>query len=70
MGQKNKITFSVRMDEEMYRKMLGVAEFDGLDLNNHILRLVRTNVAYHERIHGKIDVSKVKLPAAEEETQN
>lgn len=69
MGQKSKVVFSVRMDEEMYKKMLGVANFDGLDLNNHILHLVRTNIAYHERIHGKIDVSKISLPAAEEKDQ-
>lgn len=62
MAQKSKITFSVRLDEEMYRKMLAVAKFDGVDVNNHILRLVRTNISYHERIHGRIDPSKVELP--------
>lgn len=62
MAQKNKITFSVRLDEEMYKKMLAVAEFDGVDVNNHILHLVRTNIAYHERVHGRIDTSKIALP--------
>lgn len=62
MAQKNKITFPVRLDEEMYKKMLAVADFDGVDVNNHILRLVRTNIAYHERIHGRIDTSKTELP--------
>ncbi len=62
MAQKNKVTFSVRIDEELYKKMLAVAKFDGRDENNHILHLIRTNVAYHERIHGKIDASKITLP--------
>ena len=65
MAQKNKVTFTVRMDEDLYKKMLAVAKFDGRDENNQILHLVRTNVAYHERIHGKIDTSKITLPTAE-----
>ena len=41
--------------------MVVVAESEGRELNNHILHLVRTNVAYHERIHGKVDTSKVSI---------
>ena len=67
MAQKNKITFSVRIDEDLYKKMLAVAKFDGRDENNHLLHLIRTNVAYHERIHGKIDPSKIELPTQAEE---
>ncbi len=67
MAQKNKITFSVRVDEDIYKKMLAVADFDGRDVNNHILHLVRTNIAYHERIHGKIDTSKIEVNTKNEE---
>ncbi len=63
MAQKSKTSFSVRIDEDMYKKMLAVAEFDKRDVNNHLLHLIRTNIAYHERIHGKIDVSKIALPS-------
>ena len=70
MSQKNKKTFSVRIDEELYKKMLAVAEFDGLDVNNHLLHLIRTNVAYHEKIHGKIDTSKIAVPKDVEESEN
>lgn len=66
MAQKNKITFQVRIDEDMYKKMLAVAEFDKRDLNNHLLHLIRTNIAYHERIHGKIDVNKIVLKTEDE----
>lgn len=62
MAQKNKIIFTVRIDEELYKKMLATAEAEGRDINNHLLHLIRTNVAYHERIHGKIDTSKLALP--------
>lgn len=61
MAGKNKVSFTVRIDEELYKKMKVVAEAEGRELNNHILHLVRTNVAYHERIHGKVDISKVSL---------
>lgn len=69
MAQKNKIVFPVRLDEEMYKKMLAVAAFDGCDVNNHILHLVRTNIAYHERVHGRIDTSKIEIPQAENDAE-
>jgi len=50
----DKKTFEIRMDPELYRKMEYIAQKDGMTLNNYILKLVRTNVAYEERIHGKI----------------
>ena len=59
---KNKATFEVRIDEDLYKKLLAVAESEGLNLNNHMLHIIRTNVAYHERVHGKIDISKVAIP--------
>ncbi|MBR3997654.1 MAG: hypothetical protein IKI93_04855 [Clostridia bacterium] len=65
MAQKNKITFTVRVDEDIYKKMLAVADFDKRDVDNHILHLLRTNIAYHERIHGKIDTSKIEIKPEE-----
>lgn len=67
MAQKNKVTFSVRIDEELYKKMLAVAEAEGRDVNNHLLHLIRTNVAYHERIRGKIDTSKIVIEKTTDE---
>ena len=64
MAQKNKVTFEVRVDETLYRKLLGVADREKCNLNNHMLKLIRTNVEYSERIHGKIDPSKYPLPEA------
>ncbi len=67
MAGKNKVEFKVRIDETLYKKLLAAAERDNSSLNNHMLRLIRTNVEYSERIRGKIDVSKVKLPEEESE---
>lgn len=69
MAQKNKVSFTVRLDEEMYKKMCAVADFNGVDVNNHILSLVRTNIAYHERVHGRIDTSKIPAPDVPAQTQ-
>ena len=66
MAQKNKAVFTARIDEEMLKKFYAVASAEGRTPNNHFLHLLRTNVAYYERIHGKIDVSGVELPADEE----
>ena len=68
MAQKNKVTFEVRVDEVLYRKLLGVADREKCNLNNHMLKLIRTNVEYSERIHGKIDIEKYPLP--EEKTES
>ena len=59
---KNKITFEVRIDEELYRKLLVASAAEGRSLNNQMLHLIRTNIAYYERVHGKIDTAKAVLP--------
>ncbi len=59
---KNKAVFTVRLDEELYKKLIAVSAAEGRNVNNHMLHLIRTNIAYHERVHGKVDVSKVTLP--------
>ncbi len=64
---RNKTAFTVRLDEELYRKLLAVAAGEGMTLNNHLLKLIRTNVAYYERVHGRIDPTKVTLPAQDGE---
>ena len=69
MAQKNKVTFEVRVDETLYRKLLGVAEREKCNLNNHMLKLIRTNVEYSERIHGKIDISKYPIPKGEADAE-
>ena len=59
---KNKITFEVRIDEELYRKLLVASAAEGRSLNNQMLHLIRSNLAYFERTHGRIAPSKAVLP--------
>lgn len=67
MAQKQKYTFPVKLDAEMYKKFLAIAKAEGRTPNNHFLYLLRTNIAYYERIHGKLDTSAVTLPVETEE---
>ena len=64
---KNKTVFTVRLDEELYKKLIAVSEAEGRSVNNHMLHLIRTNIAYHERVHGRVDIAKVTLPAEDGE---
>ena len=43
MASKNKVTFDVRIDEELYKKLLAVADAEGLNLNNHLLHIILYN---------------------------
>ena len=55
---KAKTDITVRIDDALLAKATALAEIEGQSLNNHIVSLIRQSVQYHERVHGKIDVSK------------
>lgn len=59
---KTKEEFSVRIDSELYKKLLYVASKENNSLNNHMLHLIRTNVQYHEKVHGRINTQNIELP--------
>jgi len=67
MAQKNKVEFTAKIDEDLLKKFYAVAEAEGRSPNNHFLHLLRTNVAYYERIHGKIDTAGIVLSAKEDQ---
>lgn len=46
---------SIRIEEEMLKKIGYVADFEGRSINSHILVLVRESIAAFEHAHGKID---------------
>ncbi len=46
---------SIRIEEEMLRKIGFVADYEGRSVNSHILVLVRENIKAFEEEHGKID---------------
>lgn len=43
---------SIRIEEEMLRKLSYVADYDGRSLNSHILVLIRDNIRSFEKLHG------------------
>lgn len=46
---------SIRIEEEMLRKLGFVADYEGRSINSHVLVLIRENIGAFEREHGKIE---------------
>ena len=46
---------SIRIEEEMLKKIGYVADFEGRSVNSHILVLIRENIDLFEKKYGKID---------------
>ena len=46
---------SIRIEEEMLKKIGYVADYEGRSVNSHILVLVRENIKAFEQLHGNID---------------
>lgn len=48
---------SIRIEEEMLKKLGFVADYEGRSINSHILVLVRKSIEVFEKEHGKIEGS-------------
>lgn len=46
---------SIRIEEEMLRKIGYVADYEGRSVNSHILVLVRESIKAFEQTHGAIE---------------
>ncbi len=46
---------SIRIEEEMLKKIGFVADYEGRSVNSHILVLIRENIKAFESVHGKIE---------------
>ena len=57
---KNQPEMTLRIPEDLLRKLLYVSEAEGRSPNNHILMLLRNNVQYFERAKGRIDQAKLR----------
>lgn len=67
---KNQTELTVRLPEELLRKLIYVSDAEGRSPNNHILMLLRNSVQYFERTKGRIssaDLQKIDLSAYETE---
>ena len=46
---------SIRIEEEMLKKIGFVADYEGRSVNSHILVLIRENIKTFEQLHGSIE---------------
>ncbi len=46
---------SIRIEEEMLKKIGYVADFEGRSINSHVLVLIRDNIEAFEKEYGKIE---------------
>ena len=46
---------SIRIEEEMLKKIGYVADFEGRSVNSHVLVLIRENIEAFEKKYGKIE---------------
>lgn len=47
---------SIRIEEEMLKKLGYVADYEGRSVNSHVLVLIRENIKTFEEANGAIDV--------------
>ena len=57
---KNQPEMTVRIPEDVLRKLLLISEAEGRSPNNHILMLLRNNIQYFERAKGRFDPTKLR----------
>ena len=48
---------SIRIEEEMLRKLTYVAEYEGRSVNSHVLALIRANIRQFEQEHGPAEAA-------------
>ena len=46
---------SIRIEEEMLKKLSYVADYEGRSVNSHVLVLIRESIRIFEENHGKIE---------------
>ncbi|MBQ6933883.1 MAG: Arc family DNA-binding protein [Clostridia bacterium] len=46
---------SIRIEEEMLKKIGYVADYEGRSVNSHVLVLIRENIKAFEEAHGAIE---------------
>ncbi|MBQ9805626.1 MAG: hypothetical protein IJW49_03865 [Clostridia bacterium] len=57
---KNQPEITLRIPEDVLRKLLYISNAEGRSPNNHILMLLRNNIQYFERAKGRFDPSKLR----------
>ena len=57
---KKQPELTVRIPEDLLRRLIYVSQAEGRTPNNHILMLLRNNVQYFERAKGKFDPAALR----------
>ena len=57
---KNDKEYTLRLSDDLLRRLYYIAEAERRTPNNHILHLLRQNIAYYERVHGKIPADALR----------
>ena len=52
----SKKTISVRVDEEMHKKLRCVAEHEERSISNEVVSLIRKKIEWYESVYGVTDV--------------
>ena len=56
---KNQAEISVRLSDDLLRKLIYISEAEGRTPNNQFIFMLRNNIQYFERTKGRIDTSKL-----------
>ena len=48
-------SFSIRIEEEMLKKLSYIADYEGRSANSHVLVLIRDSIRAFEAANGKIE---------------
>ncbi len=62
---KNDKNMTLRLSDDLLRRLYYIAAAEKRTPNNHILHMLRQNIAYFERVHGKIPeaaLRSIELP--------
>ena len=56
---KNQAEVSVRLSDDLLRKLIYISEAEGRTPNNQFIFMLRNNIQYFERTKGRIDPAKL-----------
>ena len=63
---KKECKIEIRMSEDLMRKLAVISKKEGRSINNQFLFLLRGNIQYFERTHGRLTSAEI---AAEDVTE-
>ena len=68
---KNQYEVTVKLSEDLMKKLIYVSESEGRTPNNQFIFMLRNNIQYFERTKGRLDSSKLaKIDISEYEVKD